>query len=58
MTESKNVIQEPFHIMQFMVKENFEQTPNFSYFKYMGSLTTPPCEEYVIAINNRQFGLF
>jgi carbonic anhydrase len=47
MTESKNLILEPFHVMQFMVKDNFEETPNFSYYKYMGSLTTPPCEEYV-----------
>jgi carbonic anhydrase len=33
--------------MKLISKENFESTPTFDYYKYIGSLTTPPCEEYV-----------
>ena len=40
--------------MKFILKDNFEQTPVFDYYKYMGSLTTPPCEEYVIYFLNNE----
>lgn len=34
--------------MKFLMKDAFDSTPTFDYYKYIGSLTTPPCEEYTI----------
>jgi IMP dehydrogenase len=45
-----DIFTEDFHVMKLISKENFESTPTFDYYKYIGSLTTPPCEEYVFII--------
>jgi len=41
---------EDFHIMNLLYDNSqLDPTPPpFNYFKYMGSMTSPPCEEYVV----------
>ena len=43
--------------MKFLTNEQFDAPPTFDYYKYIGSLTTPPCEEYVNLYSIRLFGL-
>ena len=46
---SETFFSKPLNVWKFMYpEENYNQNIPFSYYKYMGSKTSPPCEENVI----------
>jgi len=47
--DHKLFFSKPLNVWKFMYGEdNYNQNIPFSYYKYMGSKTSPPCEENVI----------
>ena len=49
-TQVNDFIIESFNIINILFTDDQIQSniPPFSYYKYMGSMTSPPCEEYVV----------
>lgn len=54
-----NFFQNDFNVWKFLYPASKVSNPDpFDYYKYMGSITTPPCEENVVwFVHNKPIGL-